>query len=113
MGWFRDPVLPTVLIVVALVLGCAWLTRQQTRVWTSDLTLWASAVEQAPLKPRPALNYGGYLAASGRFAEARAQFLRAKQLAQQPHILPADRQQIETVADFNLEGLAALEALSR
>lgn len=75
--------LPWLLVVVL-----AWLSYQQTRVWSNELTLWAHAVERAPFKPRPAVRLGMALMATGHLVDGQAWMAHAKTLRAQPH-LPA------------------------
>lgn len=107
---WRDPAGPTVLLIVGIALVYAGLTAWYAPVWTSELALWERAVRQAPHKPRPALNYGIALVMQGRRAEARAQWERAIQLAQAPHIPVWDRDEITAVATANLQTLDELDA---
>lgn len=110
MPWLFDPVLPTVLIVIGIVWGCVWLTRQQVPVWLSDRTLWAHAMVEAPEKPRPWLNHGTELVKAGEFALARVAYQRALDLTALPHVPEGDRIEIGDAARQNLAALDALEA---
>lgn len=92
------------LIGVYLV-GCAWQSHQQARVWVSDLTLWRHAARMAPLKPRPALNYGSSLAQAGDVAGAASWWAHAAALAQQPHVPSWDAQRTMRSVLTNLRRL--------
>ncbi len=82
------------------VAWCAWLTHGQIQHWASDVTLWAHAVEHAPFKPRPAMNYGVALLEADQRAEAGEWFQRAAYLARLPHIPSWDRQQAQRRGAF-------------
>ena len=77
------------LVVVLMLL--TWQAARYVPVWRSDLSLWAYATAQAPMKPRPALNYAASLLASGQTREGARWLHRAAVLADQPHVRSWDR----------------------
>ena len=80
-------------LLPALLLSVyAWQSHTYVRVWQSDLTLWAHAAQEAPRKPRPAMNYGLALLKAKRTTEAATVMVHAYELAQAPHIPTWDRQ---------------------
>ena len=94
-----------------LLLSYTIQTARYLQVWHSDLTLWAYAVQQAPFKPRPRLNYGRALLLTGNFDDAERAFLIALTLSDQPHVPAWDRRDVREAATTNLEALAVMRAL--
>ena len=90
----------------AYLFGCALVTHQQAWVWASDLTLWRHAVELAPQKPRPALNYGSALLLTGDVHGAAIWWARALELSRQPHVKPWDATRTQASARANLARLS-------
>lgn len=97
-------------IVVILVCCAALRTRQDVAVWHDDTTLWAHAAQMAPLKPRPALNYGVALITRGDLDGSRRMFERATVLSRQRWVLDGDRLEAQTMALGNLASLRMVEA---
>jgi tetratricopeptide (TPR) repeat protein len=64
-------------VLVAHTLG----TRERSRVWATDASLWASVVRESPGNARGLMNYGLTAMGDGRFVEARALFDSAARLA--------------------------------
>lgn len=94
-------------VIGAYLLGCALVTYQQAKAWESDRTLWAHAVELAPLKPRPALNYGSALLLVGDYQRAAIWWAHAAELATQPHVPAVDARHTRRTALNNLTRLRA------
>lgn len=65
---------PRVIGPALVLLVCAVLTHQRLAVWQTDRTLWADAVEKAPTRPRPVMDYGRALEMDGDLAGAMQQF---------------------------------------
>ena len=80
-------------------------------VWRSNVTLWGHAVQMAPLKPRPALNYAVALIARGDLDQGERWLLRAFALAGQSHIPPYDRHDVTRAVNANLATLAIIRAV--
>ena len=97
-----------VLVYLALLTG---LTQQQVQVWRSEPSLWAHAVEHAPLKPRPVVNLARALILSGHTADAERLLSRALALAEQPHVLDFDRRDAVMAATANLQTTAIMQAV--
>lgn len=87
-------------------------TAAQVPHWRSEPTLWAQAVEHAPLKPRPALNYARALMLEGRFSEAEPALYRTLALAEQPHVPAYDRADAIGAAQANLQTLSVMRAVA-
>ncbi|MDP3768587.1 MAG: hypothetical protein Q8S13_11285 [Dehalococcoidia bacterium] len=113
MKFDLDPSWLPVALIVSLLLWYAYCTRQQVAVWHDDLTLWRHAVEQAPLKPRPRINYGLALLRSGRLDEAARAFRVARMLADEPHVPSWDRDDAIRAVDENLKTITALKIKMR
>ena len=69
-------------------------TLQRVEVFQTDQSLWTDAVQKAPYKPRPWINYAHELEKAQRYPEALVGFLYASDLAsrrvnQQPMIASA------------------------
>lgn len=62
-----------------LLLG--FTTAQGVPVWTNNATLWTAAVQQAPRKARPHINYGEVLREAGDKQTAAKEFQLAAALA--------------------------------
>lgn len=95
--------------VLLLAVGITWLilTAQRVILWTDDGRLWADAVQQAPLKPRPWLHLGASVALQGDTARATRLFHFARGLARSPE-RSRDEQVIgQAAAEVNLALLAA------
>src|SRR3990167_6415708 len=95
------------ILVVGLLLVWAVLTADRVTVWTSDLTLWADAVAQAPRRPRPWVNYGVALSAAGETDRAIAAYQRARILATDPQRGRYRNLSDQTIATNNLPALLA------
>lgn len=95
-------------LFVGLVMACAWRTHAQVGVWRSELTLWGHAAAQAPLKPRPALNYGSALLMAGEPDGAVRWWVRARDLTQQGHIPTWDAARTQRSVEANLERVRAV-----
>ena len=109
--WFRRHAKAAVIGAGCALVVCFVLTARQIEVWRSPLTLWANAIEQAPDKPRPVINYAVALMTAGRFEEADRWFVRAMALAYQPHVPPWDQMDAITASQNNLQTLGILQAL--
>lgn len=81
--------------------------------WQSDLTLWAHAVEEASWKPRPALNYAGALLIAGETQRGVEMLVRARRLADLPHVPPWDRALTQQLTMENLIAIARAGTGSR
>ena len=92
-------------VFVTLLGACAWRTHEQAAIWRSELTLWGHAAAQAPLKPRPALNYGSALLMSGEPDRAVRWWVMARELTRQPHIPSWDASRTQRSVTVNLERL--------
>lgn len=57
-------------LIVGWLALLAGSTFARAHVWQSDRQLWANAARQAPLKPRPLLNYGRTLEQAGEWDQA-------------------------------------------
>ena len=77
---------------VGLIGAYTILTWRALPPWTSNLTLWAEAVERAPFKPRPRLNYAGALLEAGQMTEGVRQMDLAETLLAIPSVPEWDRQ---------------------
>lgn len=93
---------------IALLCACAVLTHVQASVWRSDVTLWANAVQHAPLKPRPALNYGAALLLDGQTVKGIWYLRHADRLSRQAHIPAIDARETQAKAAANLSALLAV-----
>lgn len=94
--------------VLTLVLWCAllaWRTHALVPVYHSELTLWEYAVTQAPLKPRPWINYGTALLAANQIDHAKRAWRIAADVSQQPWVPQWDRNAAMTIAVHNLDEL--------
>ena len=80
-------------------------------VWQSNLTLWRHAVQHAPAKPRPWLNWGLAWMRAGELAAAEQAFLEAQRLASGGHVRGWDRDDVLPAAVGNLEALSRLEVV--
>lgn len=98
-----------ILVLGGVALLLAVRTHLYVRAWHSELTLWGHAVQMAPYKPRPWLNYGTALLLAGRRSEAIAAWERSIRVAALPHVPPWDRQAARQLAGQNLRMLAILE----
>ena len=72
------------------ILRCLWIvwsvwivlaTQHRVEVFQTDHSLWADAVQKAPFKPRPWINYAHELEKAGHYPEALVGFLYASDLA--------------------------------
>ena len=84
-------------------------THAYAQVWTSNLTLWGHASHIAPLKPRPAMNYGVSLLAAGQLEQGIGSIARASQLAEGAHVPWYDRQMTQQAVRRNLALLGVTE----
>ena len=94
---------------MALCLFWAWRAHAYVGVWESDLTLWHHAVQEAPLKLRPRLNYAAALILADRLTEARIHLEYADRLTALPHVPRWDRGEARRVIDQNRLVLMGLE----
>ena len=74
--------------------------------WASEPALWQHVAHAAPLKPRPALNYGSALLMTGDPQGAAIWWAHARDLSRQPHIPPWDATRTQTSTGANLERLS-------
>ncbi len=74
-------------------------------VWQSERTLWAYAVLQAPLKPRPWVNYGSAIAQVGQFDGAQQAWQMAVSVSSLPWVPTWDRRAVTATAGRNLHTL--------
>lgn len=79
------------LIVGALLAAYTVLSCRYVVVWETDLLLWQRAVERAPWKPRPRINYAQALIELGDYDEARRHIEMAETYAQLPWVREWDR----------------------
>lgn len=86
-------------------------THRQVRTFRSDMQLWGQAVQMAPEKPRPRLNYGLALLRAGRFDEAERAFLETLALVDQPHVPAWDRREARDAATRNLMVVPVMKAM--
>ena len=90
------------LVPGAVLAACLWQTQQQVRVWTDDVALWGHAAALAPLKPRPALNYGVALLGTGQPVRGLTSILRADTLSRQRQVPRWDRAITQQAVQRNL-----------
>lgn len=97
--------LPTWLTVwlVCLCLSTAY----HNRVWTSEITLWHQAVQQAPMKPRPLINLSRAFEQRGYDDAAVALTMRAINAATDVRRSPYQRAYSRTAGLSNLGHLYA------
>ena len=95
-------------VALAVLVACAVLTHAQAAVWRSEVTLWAHAVQQAPRKPRPALNYGAALLIDGQAVKGIWYLRYADRLSRQAHIPAMDASDTQAKAAENLSALLAV-----
>ena len=98
--------------VPGLVLACVLValtirTQAESAVWASNVSLWARAVEMAPTKPRPWLNYGVALLTQGELEAARVAWQRTITVSQTPTVPMWDR----VAADLAQQNLDTLQRL--
>lgn len=86
---------------VVLLLCLTWHTRTAAQTWRSDLTLWRNATIMAPLKPRPAANYGVALILAGNRQAGEAMLAHAERIADAPHVTPWDRREALDMVRIN------------
>ena len=79
------------LACACVVLALAMLTHRYAAVWQNEITLWSSAVQRAPLKPRPHVHLSLALIERRQFAQARAVLDYADALTTLPHVPVWDR----------------------
>lgn len=97
---------PVVCLLSAFLVAGIWsdLDARQIPVWRSNVTLWSHAHALAPMKARPALNYGTALDAVGRYADAETLYEQAWELAD--GLPPAAKDAIDQPVMNNLGHLA-------
>lgn len=98
-------------VVHAWCLLVIWTNASYIPVWRSEATLWAHAVQVAPLKPRPAVNFGKALILQGNIDAGERWLTRALALGGQPHIPSYDRSDVVTAVQGNLQTIAIMRAV--
>ena len=96
---------PRVALLVSVLAFYVWQDARYIPKWETNETLWQHAHEMAPLKPRPAMNYGVELIKAGRMADGANMMTRASALANQPHVPAWDRQATLDALTVNIRAL--------
>jgi tetratricopeptide (TPR) repeat protein len=90
---------PEVALAALTLCACAVATpvvRQRNWIWQDGLRLWLDAEEKGPGNGRAAMNAGRELMARGRLDEARARFVRARELMPENPYLYMNRSVLES-----------------
>lgn len=87
-------------------------TARQVPAWRSEPSLWLHAAIQAPLKPRPLVNYARALILTGRHEDAERLLYLALASTDQPHIPAYDRADALMAVQANLQTLGIMRTVS-
>lgn len=82
-----------IVLSCAALLASTYQTFQRCRVWHDDVTMWAAAVNSTPLKPRPMINLGYWLAEQQQdYAHADVAYAAAFELSKDIRRSPYERE---------------------
>ncbi|MCE5248659.1 tetratricopeptide repeat protein [bacterium] len=66
-----------IIIFLAIITGCSFLTYERNKVWKTDLSLWTDTVRKSPNKARPHNNLGNALLREEKTREAIAEYKKS------------------------------------